>query len=457
MLGWENPQGNPQMSQAITDFVASLAAKVPKTRTLTDKTELDDILAMATEILNSGLPIDALARTIYDAEPCSPANLICAMKSAESYQQLQSCPPCHLTVLFAMYHEQNRIAPAAEGTNGQDFIRNKVKELKWLFSANKECTWDLVGCDDGCDKDSGKLANEIIKADGLQHSVRVLFLQDCIDKGIEQFSAIKKVQDSRKGGSILYGMYDAWKNTQALANGKPHYLIYTDADLSASLSLSGFLLKKCLKDNYCFSMGARYGYKDSFLVKETGAAGHPQSHFEQPNVIHIKVRHFFRQYLLPTIAHLYDTNIPFKCWKVDDFGALLPECNIYGPAFDMQLLLSALRYYCKTTGKDAKQVAGVHPIIFIEDFAESNFTSNETNPDATSIGFLRIAQEIAQMHQQYKTEDATGKAKAVLEFIPTLDLPKYKAMIAGIEAKRGRKLSFEADFEVSELEEAIAA
>eukprot|EP01006_Ploeotia_vitrea_P043834 TRINITY_DN66783_c7_g2_i1.p1 TRINITY_DN66783_c7_g2~~TRINITY_DN66783_c7_g2_i1.p1 ORF type:complete len:446 (-),score=49.40 TRINITY_DN66783_c7_g2_i1:730-2067(-) len=445
------------MSKPIAEFVAGLRAKVPKSRTLTHPTELDDILAMATEIINSGLPIEELARTVYDAEPCSPANLICAMKSAESFQQLQSCPPCHLTVLFAMYHEHNRIAPAVEGTNGQDFIRNKVKELKWLFAANKECTWDLVGCDDGCDKDSGKLAKDIIDKEGLHDNVRVIFLQDCIDEGIPQFAAIKKVQDSRKGGSILYGMYDASKNTSKLAGKKPHYLIYTDADLSASLAMSGLLLKKCLVDNYCFSMGARYGYKDSFLVKEEGAVGHPESHLGKPDVVHVVMRHFFRQNLLPTIGHLYDTNNPFKCWKVEDFEALLPECNVYGPAFDMQLLLSALRYYCKTTGKDAKAVAGVHPIIFIEDFAESNFTSNDTNPDATSIGFLRMAKEIAQMHEQYKTEDATGKAKAVLEFVPTLDLPKYKAMIAGIEATRGRKLPFETDFEVAELEAASNA
>ena len=43
--------------------------------------------------------------------------------------------------------------------DGQDFIRNKVAQLKWLFAGSPESSWDLVCVDDGCDQKSGAEAH----------------------------------------------------------------------------------------------------------------------------------------------------------------------------------------------------------------------------------------------------------------------------------------------------------
>lgn len=252
-------------------------------------------------------------------------------------------------------------------------------------------------------------------------------------------------------------MHDTMENSVPLARGKPHYVIYTDADLSLGMEQSGFLLHKCLVQGFSFAQGARYGYKDSFLVKESGASPHPESHFEQPNVMHITWRHFLRKHLLPDISHLYDTNVPMKCFNVQDFPDLLSCCTIFGPAFDMQLLLSAIKHYSKTSGKSASEVAGVEPILFTEDFLESNFTGNADNPDASYDSFCRMSKEIAQMHHEYKEVGAKGKAAEVLAFVEALDMQRYKAMILGVEKAAGRRLLFDYEFDLSQLKEAIAA
>ena len=179
------------------------------------------------------------------------------------------------------------------------------------------------------------------------------------------------------------------------------------------------------------------------------------SHFEQPNVLHITWRHFVRKHLLPNIGHLYDTNVPFKCWRVADFPALLAGCNIWGPAFDMQLLLTAVKHYCGTVGVSAEEAVGVQPILFTEDFEESNFTANATNPDASYETFCRISKEIVQLHHQYKTGDAAGKAAEVVRFVEELDEKKYKAMIVGVEKELGRQLLFDYEFDLSMLRTAI--
>ena len=96
-----------------------------------------------------------------------------------------------------------------------------------------------VGCDDGCDMGSGDMAKEIIGSEGWGDEVRILHLQECIDAQIPMFAAIKTVKDSRKGGSILYGMHQAHAQSDEVAGGKQHLLVYTDADLSTGMECAG--------------------------------------------------------------------------------------------------------------------------------------------------------------------------------------------------------------------------
>lgn len=440
------------------ELVEKLTAdfKVPPTRDLTSNDETNTILKLSTAILESGVPLDKFAEHCCNARPLPPANILAALKNAESYDSFKKCPPCHLTVVFPMYHEQNRARTKEEHPNGQDIVRNKCNQLAWLFNANPESTWNVIAADDGCDQGSSEIVKDIAAKSGLEDKFSVCHIQEACDKAI--WPAIKKPSDSRKGGAVLYGLHVAHERSGELAKGKPHLVIYTDSDLSSDMAMSGSLMEKVLCQGCALACGARYGTQGSFLVKENGATGHPESHFEQPNVLHITFRHFSRMHLLPDIATLADTNVGFKCYQVADLPALLPKMTIYGPAFDMQLLLASLVYYKAKTGKTGGELIGVCPILFVEDFAESNFTSNEADPDASFKAFVRMDQEICKMHEEYvQKSEQTEKAAELKSFLESLDVASYKAVINDIEKTMGRRLLFGQDFEMAALKSGSSA
>ena len=125
------------------------------------------------------------------------------------------------------------------------------------------------------------------------------------------------------------------------------------------------------------SMGARYGAAETFLVKppECGPSGHPQSHFEQPNMMKIVMRHYVRVRLLPILKGIYDTQCAFKCFRATDLMSVIKEVRSIGADFDMELLLCALSYF-KKGGGSGGELCVVKPTLFTEDFAESNFMAS---------------------------------------------------------------------------------
>jgi hypothetical protein len=272
-------------------------------------------------------------------------------------------------------------------------------------------------------------------------------------------STVKSPSDSRKGGAVLYGLHVTHERSEEFSKGKPHYVIYTDSDLSSDLAMSGLLLNQILISNKSLACGARYGYTGSFLVKDNGATGHPASHLEQPNVMHITFRHFVRSHLLPDISTLTDTNVGFKCYQVSDLSELLPKMTIFGPAFDMQLLLASLKYYKnKFVGQTGADIIGVCPILFVEDFSESNFTSNETNPDASYKAFIQMDQEICKMSEEYSlTNNDNAFSLELKAFIESLDTQSYKKMINNIEQAMGRELMFGQEFTMEQLKQAFSS
>merc|ERR1712224_900414 len=85
--------------------------------------------------------------------------------------------------------------------------------------------------------------------------------------------------------------------------GKPNLVMYTDSDLSTDMALCGLLSYGVLKAGCSVASGARYGSAGTFLVKPPvgGASPHPQSHYEQPNMMKIVLRHYVRVRLLPML------------------------------------------------------------------------------------------------------------------------------------------------------------
>jgi len=334
------------------------------------------VLRLADQILASKMDIEKWKALTYGSEQKAPAPpvLVSAVGAAESKILMEKCPPHHLTCMWAMYGEKNRIRTKAEHENGQNFMVNKLKQLDWLFKGQQDKTYNVVAVDDGCPDKSGELAKAVIEKHDLKN-VTLMDVRDAftskddffLERGLDE--AGKK---SRKGGAILYGLRQV--AGQPAVAGKPNLVMYTDSDLSTDMALSGLLSYGVLVAGCSVSCGARYGAAGTFLVKppDGGASPHPQSHYEQPNMMKIVLRHYARVRLLPMLQGVYDTQCAFKCFRREDLMEITKDVRSLQADFDMELLLNALLFYRK---KDVKQdkLSYVAGTLFTEDFAESNF------------------------------------------------------------------------------------
>ena len=96
-----------------------------------------------------------------------PVILHLASKLALSKMSLRSLSaPIFNSFVVAMYKEQNRIRTQAEHSAGEDFLRRKVSQLKWLFEGEIDKKWEFVFVDDGCPEKSGEIADKIIQQEG---------------------------------------------------------------------------------------------------------------------------------------------------------------------------------------------------------------------------------------------------------------------------------------------------
>jgi hypothetical protein len=445
--------------QKLDMAVKMLNAATKKSRDLTNDEETGMVLKLADEILASEFDIEQWKLATYGEGgkiPASPV-VISAVGAAESKLKMRACPPHHLTCIWAMYGEKNRIRTKAEHENGQNFMVNKVKQLEWLFEGSAERTFDVVAVDDGCPDKSGELAKEVIAKNNLKN-VTLMDVRDAfknkdqffLDRGLDE--AAKK---SRKGGSILYGLREVAKK-QAVG-GHPNLVMYTDSDLSTDMALCGLLSFGILKENCSISVGARYGSAGTFLVKppDNGAAPHPQSHFEQPNMMKIVLRHYVRTRLLPMLEGIYDTQCAFKCFRREDLLAITEDVKSLQADFDMELLLCSLIHYRKQ-GVEQKKLAYVGGTLFTEDFAESNFMATADDPDKPYKTYATMTQGLVGMHERFIDQESeeAKKVKDLVEFCRGLDWQKYKKMHDKLN-ERGETL-FDHPFKLEELKAAAA-
>lgn len=371
-----------------------------------------------------------------------------------------------MTCIFAMFGEQNRLRTKTEHENGQDLMRNKVLQLDWLFAGAKEGqTWEILAVDDGCPNDSIGLARKVIAAEGYKN-VKMINLQEAIDQQIPYFvkdRKLKNTKESRKGGAILYGLMYAAKNAPPKAGGwfggggVPQYVMYTDSDLSTDMSLCGLLSAGLQTDGCSISMGARYGTAETFLVKDKCALGHPDSHYDQPNMMKIVFRHYTRMRLLPMLQGIYDTQCAFKCFNVYDIPEIIAPVQSMGPDFDMELLLCALQFYQKK-GVAQKKLCKVYGTLFTEDFAESNFMASAGDPDKPFKTYADMTKGLLTMHERYiaRGSKEAKNAEEFVAFCKTLDVKRYKNMIQNLEKELGPTL-FDYDLGLDKLKAAASA
>lgn len=229
--------------------------------------------------------------------------------------------PAHLSVVFAMYKEHQRILPREQVAGGEDFLRRKVHQLQWLFEGREDLTWDLYAVDDGCPEGSGRIAQQIIDQDGLADRVKVLFLEEAIEQGLAVVSSLAKTSESMKGGSVELGMW-----TAAQQEFENHVVVFTDADLSTHLGQSGLLMDSILQGGMDAAIGSRR-MPESVVIKKGSRNTRG------------KLFIYLWKRIIAVIPEIIDTQCGFKGFRAATVRDIVPQMLEKKFAFDIELLI----------------------------------------------------------------------------------------------------------------------
>jgi len=400
-------------------------------RDLTDSGQNQAVLDAATALAGGR----ATAEGIADSHGAAVAAEAAA--AARSRRRLgELAGPVHLTVVWAMYGETGRMVPRAAHPHGEDFVRAKVAQLDWLTGGLAGVTWSIIACDDGCpdrpssaDLMTGIAAAEGYPAEG-HRSVTVLRLAELIGGGSSispGFDRLASTDDSRKGGSILAGLAAAVGTGPAGGAGAGKHLVcYTDADLSANLAQLGSLADPVVAgDGVAGALGQRYGLAGAVLIRADGPATEPHSTGDKPDKIIILFRHFVRASLIPSLAHVLDTQAGFKAFDAAALGPVIGQMTSVNETFDVELLIHLAQRY-------GPPALAVEPIVFTEDFAATNFPSVDPGPR-----HLAMVHQVVELYDRYVAPVApvTGAAADLLALVRALDLDGYVALIGQLRAE----------------------
>eukprot|EP01065_Artemidia_motanka_P049494 TRINITY_DN8222_c0_g1_i1.p1 TRINITY_DN8222_c0_g1~~TRINITY_DN8222_c0_g1_i1.p1 ORF type:complete len:546 (+),score=135.50 TRINITY_DN8222_c0_g1_i1:74-1639(+) len=439
----------------------SLAATMPVGHDLTLETEHATYVAAA-ELLyrNSSLEdLRALEKATADTTELTkrhPTIFHIAVKDAISKKLMDSFPPLHCTVVFALYHENNRMLPkghdhAGEShPNGEDFIRRKHKQMSWLFENRRDCSWSLLGVDDGCDRDSAGLMESIVAADGFDN-VAVHRLKTGVKEGCSVLDCDKLksedwnesdllVKASQKGGAIIYGLHLA---TQKETPGKEHLIMYTDSDLSSDLRLCGLNFATMLTDGFDCSVSERFGIPGAVNCSAKHAeTGGVIPGLARDSIVHLTLRHKLRMRLLPPLSPIIDTNCGHKGIKAKALAGVLKMVRDYKGSFDMDWLMCV-----GICGKAAgRKPIGVTPVAWVASVAESNFwgggggkTEDPAEAKLRSMtSWHKIFAKMAEMNGWHKEKlQAEGllspEDEQWVDWIKSLDVQAYMRLVDAIQ------------------------
>jgi len=367
---------------------------------LTDPVHLNRTHEVADALLESGADQDQLRQLESDLiistdEP--PLLLHVAAKMAVSWRVLQNLKgPAHLSVVFAVYKEHQRILPPDQVAGGEDFLVRKVNQLEWLFKGQKNLTWDMIVVDDGCPEGSGRIAEEIINTKNWADRVKVLFLAGAIAAGDPVTAPLKSPDDSRKGGSIALGMW-----TAAQTQRENHVIVFTDADLSTHLGQTGLLMEQILAGGFDVAIGSR----------------------REPNSVVIKkgVRNtrgklfiYLWKRIIDLLPDVVDTQCGFKGFEASVVREIAGDLLEKKFAFDIELLIKArMRRY--------DSLARV-PIAWID--SEVLSTTTDIQP------YLPMLQAMVGMYRAYLSPN--DEADGFASFIEELDESAWGQLVKNI-------------------------
>ena len=355
-------------TEVAPNIIGALIEAAPTSLDLTDPAG-DGPLEQAADLL-VGICGDSelAALDLQLAESDGPLAMRVATKLAISKQFSQTIEsPQFLSVVFAVYQEHERILKRHQHPAGEDFLNRKLRQMRWLLG---DSGWELIVVDDGCPDGSGAIAQDIIRQGNHESRAKVLFLQEAIDTELAVAKGLESPADSRKGGSILYGMWDALQTPRA-----GHVVAFTDADLSTHLGQCGLLLEPLARGAAC-AAGSRREVT-SAVVKAGGRNDRG------------KLFIYLWKRMLEPLGEIVDTQCGFKGFAAEGLAEMLVGNVERKFAFDIELLL---RTQLGSRG-GIKKV----PISWID--SEALSTTTDLQP------YVPMLQAIAMMYRRYLPSD----------------------------------------------------
>ncbi len=385
------------MIPQLPNHLSKLAKSSPPEFSATIPDHQEFVQQAAVSILEdkSGISPEEAENMLVQHSDQVPLALHLGAKLARSRQVItELSQPLHVDVVFAAYKENNRILRPEEHPSGEDFLRRKVAQLNWLGGASEHFHWHMTAVDDGCPEKCGDIIENLAREEGYGE-VSVLRLSDAIEKKLPVSAGLSSTDESRKGGSIIYGMWNA-------SNKDPegdHVIVFTDADLSTHLGQVGLLVDSIINQDKDVAIGSRRE-ANSIVVKQGTR-----------NVRGKLFIYLWKRMLSPALGEVVDTQCGFKGFRASKVKAVVEDCLEYGFAFDVELLLRSELQNPNGIAKSA--------IAWIDSEAES--TTTALSP------YLNMLKSIAAMSRKYLPAQESGNAFALL--VESLDEENWNRLV----------------------------
>ena len=387
----------PEMTDA--PLIREIARSAPEPLDLTVEEHLQRA-ALAADRLQEAYPsvsqLAELEAGLAREKDAHPLMLHLAVKLAKSRQILSEIDrTVHVSVVFAVYKENIRILTKEENPLGENFLMRKIGQLNWLMGAFPNFSWEMYVVDDGCPDGSGRIAQQILaeKYDG--DNVHVLFLQDAIDQNLPVVRPLTHTDDSRKGGSIEYGLWVA-----AQKDVPNHIILFTDADLSTHLGQTGLLVGPIMAGADA-AIGSRR--EPESIVVKTGTRN-----------LRGKLFIYLWKRVITNLNDIVDTQAGFKAFRADVTRDIVTDMLEKQFAFDIELLV-------KTQLRRPDSIVKV-PIAWIDSDALS--TTTDLQP------YLGMLKSMVAMYRRYLPSNPASSAFA--DFITSLSKEEWDELVAHV-------------------------
>ncbi len=363
--------------------------------------------------------LDNIETEITKQQSKYPMMLQIAVKVAKSKKIISEIKQdVHISIIFAVYKEHQRILTKEEDPLGENFLIRKILQMRFLTDEFKNICWDMVVVDDGCPEGSGKIAEQILakkqyifdenlgqenednKTEYVcKNNVKVLFLKEAIEQNLPIIRPLENTDQSRKGGSVEYGMHYATQQKK-----ENHVIIFTDADLSTHLGQSGLLVNEIVKNNKKAAVGSRREKKSVVVKKGTrNTRG--------------KLFIYLWKRLISPLNYIVDTQCGFKAFDAKIIPEILEKTIEKQFAFDIELLLKTELLEKNSTEK--------LPIAWYDSEAAS--TTTDLQP------YLSMLKATAAMYRKYLP--ANTEADSFANFIENLTENDWQKLVKNVPQK----------------------